>query len=151
MGLWPLLIFYFFQCGIVLGRLNLTSTKVSNRINATKIDQIFSGRCSEANQIFQFGRCLFFINRNIFRHLKLEIALAIPASNEGKVIWNHSAGQGLKTVLALKGFRVYGLLLSAIFLTIIIARGLPWSTLPYSRISYHWNNTCISWEEAVQE
>ena len=25
---------------------------------------------------------IFFINMNIFRHLKLEIALAIPASNE---------------------------------------------------------------------
>ena len=55
--------------------------KVSTQINATKIDKISSSRCS-ANQIFQFGRCLFFIDRNIFRHLKLEIALAIPALNE---------------------------------------------------------------------
>ena len=52
--------------------------KVSTQI---EIEKIFSGRCS-ANDLFQFGRCLFFINRNIFRHLKLEIALAIPALNE---------------------------------------------------------------------
>ena len=31
----------------------------------------------------------------IFRHLKLEIALAIPASNDEKDNWNNSAGQGL--------------------------------------------------------
>ena len=55
--------------------------KVSTQINATEIDKIFSGGCS-ANQIFHFGRCLFFINSHIFRHLKLEIALAIPALNE---------------------------------------------------------------------
>ena len=30
----------------------------------------------------EFTRCLFYININIFRHLKLKIALAIPASNE---------------------------------------------------------------------
>ena len=32
----------------------------------------------------------------IFRHLKLEIALAIPASNDEKYNWNNSAGQGLR-------------------------------------------------------
>ena len=31
----------------------------------------------------------------IFRHLKLEIALAIPASNDEKYNWNNSAEQGL--------------------------------------------------------
>ena len=31
-----------------------------------------------------FHTCLFFINSHIFRHLKLEIALAIPASNDKK-------------------------------------------------------------------
>ena len=46
--------------------------------------------------MFQFGRCLFFINRNVFRHLKLDIALAIPALNELKILWKNSAGQGLK-------------------------------------------------------
>ena len=30
-----------------------------------------------------------------FSHLKLEIALAIPASNDEKYNWNNSAGQGL--------------------------------------------------------
>ena len=34
---------------------------------------------------------IFFINRIIFRHLKLEIALAIPASNEWKIIGKKSA------------------------------------------------------------
>ena len=37
----------------------------------------------------------FFINSNIFRHLKLEIALAIPASNDEKYNWSNSAGQGV--------------------------------------------------------
>ena len=31
---------------------------------------------------FNLGDVYFFMNRNIFRHLKLEIALAIPALNE---------------------------------------------------------------------
>ena len=35
-------------------------------------------------------------NRNIFRHLKLEIALAIPASNEEKILADPLAGQGLE-------------------------------------------------------
>ena len=39
---------------------------------------------------------VFFINSNIFRHLKLEIALAIPASNDEKYTWNNSTGQGLR-------------------------------------------------------
>ena len=38
---------------------------------------------------------LFFIDANIFRHLKLEIALAIPALNEEKIEPNNSAGYGL--------------------------------------------------------
>ena len=36
-----------------------------------------------------------FKNKNIFRHLKLEIALAIPASNDEKYNSNNLAGQGL--------------------------------------------------------
>ena len=39
--------------------------------------------------------CLFFKNINIFCQLKLEIALAIPASNEWKIDANNSAGEGL--------------------------------------------------------
>ena len=38
----------------------------------------------------------FFINSNIFLHLKLGIALAIPASNDEKYNWSNSAWQGLK-------------------------------------------------------
>ena len=33
---------------------------------------------------FNLGDVYIFMNRNIFRHLKLEIALAIPASNDEK-------------------------------------------------------------------
>ena len=36
-----------------------------------------------------------FENIYIFRHLKLEIVLAIPASNDEKYNWNNSAGEGL--------------------------------------------------------
>ena len=39
---------------------------------------------------------IFFINSNIFHHLKLEIALAIPATNDEKYNWSNSAGQGLR-------------------------------------------------------
>ena len=41
----------------------------------------FSGVCF-VDPIIQFQRCLFFHKYNFFRHLKLEIVLAIPASNE---------------------------------------------------------------------
>ena len=37
----------------------------------------------------------FFININIFRHLKSGIALAIPGLNEWKIEANNSAGQGI--------------------------------------------------------
>ena len=39
---------------------------------------------------------IFFISGHIFRNLKLEIAFAIPASNDEKYNWNNSAGQGLR-------------------------------------------------------
>ena len=48
-----------------------------------KIENIVCGRRS-ISQIIQFKRCIFKKNINIFRHLKLEIALAIPASNDEK-------------------------------------------------------------------
>ena len=41
----------------------------------------------------------FFINSTIFRHLKLEIALAIPALNDEKCNWSNSAGQGLSDIV----------------------------------------------------
>ena len=62
--------------------------------NINKFDKIIFDRCL-FDPIFQYWRCLFFTNMNIFRHLKLEIALAIPASNEWKTQTNNSAGQGL--------------------------------------------------------
>ena len=59
------------------------------------MDNIVCGRCS-VSQIIQFRRCIFSKNIYIFRHLKLEIALAIPASNDEKYNWNNSAGQGFQ-------------------------------------------------------
>ena len=38
------------------------------------------------DEIFQFERCIFVMNRNIFNNLKLEIASAIPASNDEKYL-----------------------------------------------------------------
>ena len=51
-------------------------------------------RCS-VHKIIHFKKCLFFMNSNIFPHLKLEILLAIPTSNEGKIETNNSAAHGL--------------------------------------------------------
>ena len=45
------------------------------------LNNIACGRCL-ASQIMQFRRCIFSENTNIFRHLKLKIVLAIPASNK---------------------------------------------------------------------
>ena len=39
-------------------------------------------RLERVNQIINFHRYSILINNNIFRHLKLEFASAIPASNE---------------------------------------------------------------------
>ena len=61
------------------------------------MDNTVCGRCS-VSKITQFRRCIFSKNIYIFRHLKLEIALAIPASNDEKYNWNNSAGQGLNPV-----------------------------------------------------
>ena len=58
------------------------------------MDNIVVGRCS-ISLITQLRRCIFKKNKNIFPHLKLEIALAIPASNDEKYNSNNSAGQGL--------------------------------------------------------
>ena len=55
-----------------------------------------------AHEIIQYPKCLFFIGKHIFCHLKMEIALAIPALNEWKIKTNNSAAQGLKRLL-LKG------------------------------------------------
>ena len=62
------------------------------------MDDTVCGRCS-VSQITQFRRCIFSQDIYIFRHLKLEIALAIPASNDKKYNWNNSAGQGLNVDL----------------------------------------------------
>ena len=52
-------------------------------VKGLKIDKIDCNRCS-ARQIIQFAICLFFINRYIFRHFKVEIALTIPALHDEK-------------------------------------------------------------------
>ena len=58
------------------------------------MDNIVGGRCP-VSKITQFRRCIFSKNIYIFRHLKLEIALAIAAANDEKYNWNNSAGQEL--------------------------------------------------------
>ena len=55
------------------------------------MDKLICDSCS-VNQITQFASCLLFINGYIFRHLRLEIASAIPASNDEKSVWG---GRGL--------------------------------------------------------
>ena len=61
-----------FQAGFILNKIQLKLIMVC-------------GRCCFVIHFFlKFESCLFFINNNIFRHLKLEIALAIPASNDEK-------------------------------------------------------------------
>ena len=45
------------------------------------MNNMVCGRCS-VSRIIQFKKCPFFKNIHIFRHLKLEIALAIPALND---------------------------------------------------------------------
>ena len=59
---------------------------ISEQINLTQVAEMFSGRCL-VNLIITFRRCIYFcINIIIFRHLEQEIALAIPAPNEGKIV-----------------------------------------------------------------
>ena len=60
------------------------------------MENMVCGRRS-ISQIIQFKRYLFSKNINIFHHLKLEIALAIPAWNDEKynTCTTNSAGQGL--------------------------------------------------------
>ena len=62
-------------------------------INSTRIAEKFCIGCS-VNLIITFWRCNFFIKITIFRHLELEIALAIPASNEWKIIWRNRQDTG---------------------------------------------------------
>ena len=62
------------------------------------MDNIVGDRCS-VSLIIQLRRCIFSKNKNIFRYLKLEIALAIPASNDEKYNSNNSAGQVLRVYM----------------------------------------------------
>ena len=48
-----------------------------------KIHHIVYDRCS-VDQNVNFYTCSFVINSHIFRHLELEVALAIPAPNDEK-------------------------------------------------------------------
>ena len=58
------------------------------------MDNIVCGTCS-VGQITRFRKCILSKNITIFHHLELEIALAIPASNDEKYNLNNSAGQEL--------------------------------------------------------
>ena len=51
--------------------------------NITKFAKKVFGKCL-GNPILQYWRSLLFIKLNISSHLKLEIVLAIPASNDEK-------------------------------------------------------------------
>ena len=55
-------------------------------------------RRRSVNHIIQFRLSLLFINRSIFRHLNLEIALAIPGLNEWKIETYNLAAQDLITL-----------------------------------------------------
>ena len=57
--------------------------QILNQIMSLKMDNIVYGRCP-VRKITKFRGCIFSKNINIFPHLKLEIALAIPASNDEK-------------------------------------------------------------------
>ena len=72
------------------------------------MDNIVGGKCS-VSLITQLRRCIFSKNKNIFRHLKLEIAIAIPASNDEKYNSNNSARQGLTLCLLITTTVVFSL------------------------------------------
>ena len=78
---------------------NVNTKGVVNHPPTNKKSTLFSGHCKLLRQSLnlvdpiQNWTCLFFINS--FRHVELEIALAIPASNECKIKTNNSAAQGL--------------------------------------------------------
>ena len=69
--------------------------------NQYKYHQIWSNSFFDAQLIqwFNIGDVYFFININIFRHLKLEIALEIPASNEWKIQYRQF-GSGRQTQMS---------------------------------------------------
>ena len=54
---------------------------ILDEINSTRIAKLFCGECL-VNEILHLEYVQFLHKYNYFCHLKLEIALAIPASNE---------------------------------------------------------------------
>ena len=66
---------------------------ILGQIMSLKMDNIVCRRCS-VRPVTELRRLYFPKSINIFRHLKLEIALAIPASNDEKYNGNNLAGQG---------------------------------------------------------
>ena len=67
---------------------------ISNQIICYRYGCYFCGRLP-FSQIMQFRKFL----RNIFHHLKLKIALAIPALNNEKYDRNNSTGQGVNFII----------------------------------------------------
>ena len=65
--------------------------------HVAEFDKIVSGT-GQIIKLMQFLRCHFFINIHYFPHLKLEIALAILASNEWKMETTNS-GVGLHVLI----------------------------------------------------
>ena len=79
------------------------------------------------------SRCLLCIDINIFLHLKLEIALAIPASNEWKIETNNSAAQGSRRQIDLSAAPQH-------FITPLLAE--CWLTVrdADAKLNQHWSN-----------
>ena len=74
---------------------------MKSRWSVTEIGQIVDGRCLDGRCLGNNFLRLFFWNVKIFRHLKLEIALAIPASNDEKWTASNSLGRWANIKLAL--------------------------------------------------
>ena len=70
------------------------------------MDNIVGGKCS-VSLITQLKRCIFSKNINIFRYLRLEIALAILALNDKKYNSNNSAGQGSSFASEIRPHRIF--------------------------------------------
>ena len=93
---------YFYDSGIYYQAMTMVSLKLHQifpfiLLIFTRSSITYVIHHSNAMKRLPFHLVQFhiYLNRNIFRHLKLEIALAIPASNDEKLNKNNSAGQRL--------------------------------------------------------
>ena len=63
--------------------INFQLLKVVDRGSETQLE-VAENSIDQLNWTVQFVRCPFFKSRDIFRHLKLDVALTIAASNDEK-------------------------------------------------------------------